>query len=636
MNEAAEQSQGVGINKRVAYVLGGILTLFLVYTAGFGTMTDSVQRGLPLMIAFAIIFLTVPIKATPSSNGAVNSVLFLINALFFIANILSITYIIWVEDDLVYRLGNPNTWDVLAFSAGFLCVVEAARRVTPPAFFWVVMAFIAYALFGNYIPGNFGHPGYPIGELVSYLYFSNEGIFGLALNVMVNVIFIFLLFGTMVEVSGLGNSIVKIGLALVGRLRGGPALSAIFASGLFGSISGSGASNVLTTGTFTIPLMSKVGYRPAFAGAVEAVASTGGHIVPPIMASTVFVMAEIIGVPYIQIAAAAAIPALLYYMCLFAIVYLRAHKDDIQPIPVGEAPSLFETLKKGGIFFLPVGLLILLLMRGFTPTYSCFYSVVFMLALMLLTGKPNRNPKAYLDICDTTARNSLMLFGCLASIGIIIGIIALTGVGVKFSILVSSIAEANLFYALTMAMVAAMILSMGMPVLPAYLLVVVVSGTALQKLGLTPLASHMFVFYFASLAGITPPVCISAYTAAGIAGSNPVRTAMLALWVGSIGFVIPYMFAYNPALLLMGTTSEILWVTSMCLVGIASFALCLEGYLRATLHIISRGIFLLAGLMLIFPDSSVNLIGLGTFAACFVVNFVFSTQLGARPKREAQ
>lgn len=635
MENTEGHSDGVRVSQRFAYGLGFILTMFLVYTAGFGTMTDSIQRGLPLMIAFAIMFLTVPIVKSQSSIAIVNHLLLAVNALFFLANILSISYIIWVEDDLVYRLGNPNTWDVLAFSAGFLCVIEAARRVTPPAFFWVVIAFVAYALFGNLIPGKFGHPGYEIGELVSYLYFSNEGIFGLALNVMVNIIFIFLLFGTMVEASGLGNSIVKIGLALVGRLRGGPALSAIFASGLFGSISGSGASNVLTTGTFTIPLMSKVGYRPAFAGAVEAVASTGGHIVPPIMASTVFVMAEIIGVPYIQIAAAAAIPALLYYMCLFAIVFIRAHKDGIQPIPRGEAPPLMQTLLKGGIFFLPVGLLVLLLMRGYTPTYSCFYSVVFMLALMLLTGKPGRNPKAYLDICDTTARNSLMLFGSLAAIGVIIGVIALTGVGVKFSILVTSIAEANLFYALTMAMLAAMILSMGMPVLPAYLLVVVVAGSALQKLGLTPLGSHMFVFYYASLAGITPPVCISAYTAAGIAGSNPVRTAMLALWVGSIGFVIPYVFAYNPALLLMGTASEILWSTSMCLVGIACFALCLEGYLRANLHIISRAVFLLAGLLLIWPDSAANLAGLGAFGACFAVNFVFGAQLGSRAEYEA-
>lgn len=568
-----------------------------------------------------MIFLIHPLKKDFSKvkRRWLKIIVRIVDGSLIIGNLFVIGYVILFEEQLARRLGSPTAFDAIICIIGFLCVLEACRRVAPPALVIVMLAACAYAIFGNYIPGAFGHRGYLIGDLIQYLYFSNEGIFGIGLKVMVNIIFVFLVLSTFLTATGIGRTIINAGLSLVGHLKGGPALSAVVASGLFGSICGTGSANVLATGTFTIPLMLKTGYKKNFAGAVEAVASSGGMFTPPIMASAAFVMAEILGIPYLRICIAAIVPALLYYTAVFIMVYLRACKENLEPLPKDERPHLGKTLKEGGIFFLPVILLIGLLIKGYTPPFAAFYSIVFLFFLSLLRKSTRGSLGDYIRILDKSARRSISLFACLAGIGIIIGVVSLTGLGIKFSLVITTFAGSNLLLCFIMVMMATLTLSMGMPTLPSYLLVIIVVGTALERMGAPVLAVHLFVLYFASMSSITPPVCMSAYAAAGISGGDPMKIGFNAVRLGLAGFIVPYVYVFSPALIFMGSAREIVLTIIRTFGGIVSVAIALEGYFLRKMKLFFRALLGVGGLALIIPNSMVNFTGLGLLVFGFVL-----------------
>lgn len=611
--------------------LGIILGLFILYTARFGLFGSAVQRGVPLAIMLTIIFLTSPIvKGDKKYSPYWRLILKIINIVFIFGSIASIFYLIIFEGEIAFRVGAPTLHDTIMSLLGFLGVLEAARRIAPKSLFVVVLLSIAYAVLGDFIPGEFGHRGFPLPDLIQYLFLSNEGIFGLALRVMVNFIFVFLLFSNILSETGVGRTIIDFGLSLTGKLKGGAALSAVVASAMFGSISGSGSSNVLATGTFTIPLMKEAKFEKNYAGAVEAVASSGGMFTPPVMASAAFILAELVGIPYVQLCYAAAIPALLYYVAVFAMIFLRACKQDLDPIPKEKQLDMKKILSRGGIYFLPIILLVYLLIIGYTPPYAAFYSIVLSLLLSLVKKNTRKNLFGYLKILDNGVRQARTIFASMAVIGVIIGTVSLTGLGIKFSIMITKLTGENLFLALLLAMSATLVLSMGMPTLPAYLLVIVILGRGLETLGIPLLAAHLFVFYFASMSSITPPVCMSVFAAAGISGGDPMKIAIHALRLGIVGFIIPYVYAFNPALILIGSLPEILFSVFVTLLSIIFLAVSLEGFFLIRTPLLLRLLFFAGSLFLLLSNVNAVLLYYGLFilvAAIIISIYLYKNKL---------
>ncbi|MBI5967485.1 MAG: TRAP transporter fused permease subunit [Deltaproteobacteria bacterium] len=595
--------------------MGVCLSLFLLYTSGFGEFRLALQRGFPLLLGSILIFLKFPmIKKRPEFPSGWNQFFLklerFIDAIFILASCFAIGYVIIFEEELALRIGMTTPLDNFVALVGIICVLEITRRATPSALFIITLACMAYVLLGPYIPGELGHRGYSLGRLVQYLYLSQEGIFGMAMGVMVSIIYVFVLLGAFLEATGAGKFVIDFAYSVTGRLRGGPALSAVVSSAMFGTISGSAVANVTGTGTFTIPLMKRTGYTARFAGAVEAVASTGGMIMPPVMGASAFVMSEILGIPYIKICIAAAVPAILYYICLFVVVYLRAWKEGLRGLPKEELPQRNVIIRESGIFFLPIVLLVILLLTGFTPPYACFFSIISLLGFSLVS-KSRLDWKGYLNILHAGARQSLVIFAALAGIGIVIGIISLTGIGVTFSTLITEVAGDSLLLALIMVMIGALILGMGVPPLAAYILMVVVAGSALESLGVPLFIAHMFVFYFGCMAPITPPVALAAYAAAGISGANPIQTGYTATRLGMVGFIVPFMFVYGPPLLMIGSFQEIIMAAVSATVGVVALGIASEGFILTSVKVPLRLILIAGGLALVYPGLITDLIGYG-------------------------
>jgi len=598
-----------------SFGVGVVISLFILYTSGFGQFRLALQRGFPLLLASVLIFLQFPLTRikgmSPEGRSPAYRVLEkAVNMLFILASCFAIGYVIVYEEDLALRIGMTTPLDNFVALVGIICVLEITRRATPTALFIITLASIAYVLLGPYIPGELGHRGYSFDRLVQYLYLSQEGVFGITIGVMVSIIYIFILLGAFLEATGAGKFVIDFAYSVTGRLRGGPALSAVVASALFGTISGSAVANVTGTGTFTIPLMKRTGYSSRFAGAVEAVASTGGMIMPPVMGASAFVMSEILGIPYIRICIHAALAAILYYLCLFVVVYLRAWKMGLRGLPKEELPQRRVIIRESGVFFMPIVLLVVLLVTGFTPPYACFFSILSLLGLSLVR-KSRLDWKGYLNILQKGARQSLVVFAALAGLGIIIGVISLTGIGVTFSTAITEVAGNSLLLALIMVMIGALILGMGVPPLAAYILMVVVAGSALESLGVPIFIAHMFVFYYGCMAPITPPVALAAYAAAGISGADPIQTGYTATRLGMVGFIIPFMFVYGPPLLLIGSVQEIFLAVISATVGVVALGIASEGFLFVPLHTFFRLMLILGGLALVYPGLITDLVGYG-------------------------
>ncbi|MBI4632790.1 MAG: TRAP transporter permease [Deltaproteobacteria bacterium] len=515
-------------------------------------------------------------------------------------------------------VGMIQTERVILGTAAVLLTLEASRRTVGMPFAVIVIVFLAYALLSPFMPGILRTKGITYDTCATYLYLDPQGILGVPLEVATTIVLVFVLFGQTITRVGVSRLFNDVAFSLMGRFRGGPAKAAVLASSLFGMISGSAVANVVTTGVFTIPLMKKAGYKPYFAGAVEAVASTGGQIMPPIMGAAAFLMATFLGVPYGKVALAAMIPAILYYWAVFIQVDLRAAKENLSGIPQSELPRFFQVLKES--WYLAIPLIVLVYALFFASMEAETAGLIGIVAALIL-GSLNRQlrVKTMFLLLRDCGKGLLEVGVTSAGAGIIIGILTLTGLAYLFSSILIGLANGNVFLLLVMSAIVSSILGMGMTVTAAYLLTVAIGAPALIEVGIPPLLAHFFIFYYAVLSFLTPPVCLAAYAAASIAGANMMKTASQAMRLGIAAYVVPFIFAYKPALLLQGSVVDIGEASLSALLGVTFLAIGLEGFLFTPLFWWKRIVLMIGGLVLMIPGILFDAIGLGIVSPVIII-----------------
>jgi TRAP transporter 4TM/12TM fusion protein len=581
-------------------LLGG---LYQLYIAAFGTDSTMSLRVTHWIFMAALCFLVYPISKKQNLFTKI------LDYVAVVAAVAPGFYILKTWSQSVMTIGLPTTLEVIFGIILVITVLEAARRTAGLTLTIVSGLFLAYALFGHMIPGVLGHREYSIDRLSSYLYLTMDGIYGIALGVSATYIVLFILFGAFLNVAGGGKLFIDLALGLTGKKKGGPAKAAIVSSAIMGTISGSPVGNVVTTGTYTIPLMKKSGYKDYEAGAIEAVASTGGMIAPPVMGAAAFIMADYLEVPYTTILLAAVFPAFLYYMSLFISAHLRANKKDLQAAAKEDLPDAKQAFKKGWYLLIPLVLLIVWLVIGWTPIKAAFYSIVSMFAIMLISPDRKNALKNLVVAIEDGIRGAIPVAAATAVAGIIVGVVNLTGLAVKFTSYMIQISNGSPLLMLIGVAFASLILGMGLPATAVYILLAALTAPALVEVGFTPLASHMFVFYFGIISAITPPVALCAYAASGISKSNPNKTGVEAFKFGMVAYIIPFIFAFNPALLMEGALTEIIVVATTSIIGVTFFAFGLERFIGQKLTGLEQILAFIGSIMLMIPESITDILG---------------------------
>ena len=513
-------------------------------------------------------------------------------------------------EQLVAQAGNYTQIDIAVAMVAIVLLFEACRRVVGVPILVVVGCFIAYAYFGNMIPGTFGHRGFTIQRIATHLYFTTEGIIGTPLAVCSTFIFLFILFGAFLERTGVGQFFIDIANSIAGKATGGPAKVAVISSALQGMITGSSVANTVGSGSFTVPMMKRMGYRPEFAAAVEAAASTGGQIMPPIMGAAAFLMAEMTGIPYSNIVIAAIVPAFLYFSGIMIMVHLEAKRYGLKGLPPEEIPNFFKLMFSYWYLLLPLIVLVTMMMTGYTPARSALVAIVVAIVVSMFRKETRMSPQTFLDALEGGARNIIGVAIACSVAGCIVGIVTLTGIGLKLAGGLLSLSGGNVLLALFFTMIASIVLGMGVPTTANYVIMATITAPVVLKLGIDLLPAHMFVFYFGIVADITPPVALAAYAGSAIARSNPLKTGVQATKLAIAAFLIPYVFALNPSLLLLGSTPiQVISVTITAFIGMFGVASAVEGYLFANMNPIVRIIALAGGLLLIIPGAATDIIG---------------------------
>jgi TRAP transporter 4TM/12TM fusion protein len=530
-----------------------------------------------------------------------------------LAAVITALYIgIWDYDRIITRMiyVDPLTpWDWVFGIIILLLVLEATRRIIGVPMALVGVLSLVYAYLGPYLPTRIAHPGFPLTQVLEHLYLTSEGIFGIPLGASATFIFLFVLFGAFLEKSGAGKFFIDLACGLAGGIRGGPAQVAVVTSALEGTVSGSAVANTIGSGTFTIPLMKSLGYKAHFAAAVEASASTGGQIMPPVMGVAAFILAEFVGIPYISVCVAALIPALLYFLAVGFMVDFEAAKLGLKGLPREMRPDLKKILREGLHLLLPLFALIYFLVEGYTAFRAAFYAIVVVIASSFLRKSTRMSLSSIVSALELGALNAIMVAVACASAGIIIGVISLTGLGVKFVALVVNFSQGILFLALPLVMLASLLLGMGVPTTAAYIMVAALAVPALVELGVDRLAAHLFAFYFACVSAITPPVAVAAYAGAGIARANPFLVGVTAVKLAIAAYIVPFMFVYGPALLFKGTAVEILTATVTASLGCYSLAAGVQGWLLGPANYPQRALLLASALALIKPGYMTDALG---------------------------
>ncbi|MBP5200779.1 MAG: TRAP transporter permease [Schwartzia sp.] len=583
------------------------VSFYHLYTAAFGPPVTLVHRSIHVAMILALGFLMYP--ATKNSDMTKPSILDWILAL------LSFAAPVYIWHDylgVVERAGNPNTTDLFMATMLVVLVLECSRRVTGNALTVLSIVFIIYGLYGREFPGMFMHRGYDWISLSNHFFANTEGIYGTSVSVAASYIFLFILFGAVMSKCGMGQFFNDIALALAGHTKGGPAKVSVIASGFLGSINGSAVANVVTTGAFTIPLMKKTGYSKEFAGAVEAAASVGGQLLPPIMGAAAFIMAEMISVQYSTIITWAAIPALLYYLSIILQVHLRAAKDGLTGLPKDQLPNRSEVMKKRSHLLIPVlFLLYMLFFSGTTVIYSAVLTIIVTVLVSMIREETRMSFRDLLDALADGAKQTVSVAVACACVGIIIGVCSKTGFGLTMANTIIALGATSLLFTLFFTMITCMILGMGLPSIPAYIITATIAAPALSKLGIPEGAAHMFSFYYAMFANLTPPVALASFAAAGLSGGNPMKTGIASVKLAIAGFIVPFMFVYAPQLMLIDTTlTEGLWVAASASVGVVLIAAAVEGYLMAPIAGWLRVVAAAGSLLLIKPGIETDAIGL--------------------------
>ncbi len=609
--EAATRTFVQPLMKRFFYVLCIVVSLYHFVTSLVGTPVILEHRSLHVAMMLTLGFIMYPLAAKSSRSNVpwYDWILIVLSV--------SVAAYVWIDYlGIVERAGMPNMADTVVATILVVLVLESARRLTGWALPGLSLVFIAYGLFGRNLPGMFAHRGYTWEQLVNHFFANTEGIYGSSVSVAASYIFLFILFGVVMSKSGMGAFFNDISMALAGHSKGGPAKVSVIASGLLGSINGSAVANVVTTGAFTIPLMKKTGYSKEFAGAVEAAASVGGQLLPPIMGAAAFIMAENLAVQYSVIVVHAAIPALLYYLGIMIQVHLRASKNGLVGLPREQLPKVAIVLREKGHLLAPIAfLLYMLFFSGTTVLYSAVLSIMVTVLVAALRKTTRINFKAVCDAFAEGAKATVSVAVACACVGIIIGVSSKTGFGLTMANTIIMMGSENLLFTLVFTMITCMILGMGLPSIPAYIITAAIAAPALAKLGIPPIAAHMFAFYFAMFANLTPPVALASFAAAGISGGDPMRTGFSSVKLAIAGFIVPYMFIYSPQLLLINTSFlEGLRVSIGACIGVLMIGVAVEGYLFTRVNILLRVVAVVGALALIDSKIVSDVIGLAVLA----------------------
>ncbi|HZK67611.1 MAG TPA: TRAP transporter permease [Chloroflexota bacterium] len=592
-------------------VVAATMSLFHLYTTLFGFFDAPIQRSIFLSFVMFLGYALYPLRYRPE---AMKGLRFppIWDLVLMALGVSAGAYIVVNYQDIVMNMGNPTQTDIIMGAMTILLVLELCRRAAGPVLTVVCAIFLLYALFGSYVPGFLGHRGYSFERVVSHMYLTTEGIFGIAAGVATTYVFMFILFGAFLLRTGTGQFIIDIAVSSLGNFSGGPAKVAVFASGLMGTINGSSVANVVGTGSFTIPLMKSIGYKPYFAGAVEAAASTGGQLMPPVMGAGAFLMAEITGIPYSQIIIAAALPAVLYYTGVLTGVHLEAKRTGLMGLPREQLISPWKVIKERGLLLVPVAAVVYMLLNGYTPPYAAIVGIGTSIVAGAILPTTRVHPRQYWEALVQGARDAVGVSVAILAIGFIMGSATLTGAGLKIANGILMLSGGNLFLTLVFTMFASLLLGMGLPTTANYLVTSTIAAPALVQAGVPLLPAHLFVFYFGIIADLTPPVALAAMAGAGIAGSKPLQTGVQAFKLGAPAYLIPYVFCYAPQITLIGYPFlESLQAAFTALLGVTALGISIMGWMFTNVPWWQRVPLFAAAFLMIVPGLQTDLMGLG-------------------------
>jgi len=602
--------------------VAAVFALFHLWASVVGTLATLQQNYIHLAFALVLIYLTRP--ATDPAGRLGWARWSIDGPLIGISILLGVYPVLYFLDIANRGAGDPTEFEVWLGVAATVIVIDATRRMLGWALPVLAILALAYAFLGPDLPGVFAHRGFSLERISATLYLTTSGISGTPLQVSATYVAIFVIFAAFLDVSGAGRFFIEWSYAGLGWMRGGPAKVAIAASAMMGTVSGSAVANTVATGTFTIPIMKRAGMRPAFAGAVEATASSGGQIMPPVMGAAAFIMVEIIGISYGELMVAAAIPAILYFLAVFAMVDFEVAKRGIRGLPRSELPDAWKIFKGGWFLLAPLMVLIYLLVYiEYTPTKSAFFAALTVVVVSWIRAETRMGPAKLLEALRQGGLAILEVAAVCACAGIVIGILLLTGLALRLSGIMIDLSGGNLFVLMLITMVVSLILGMGLPTSAVYVILAILVAPAMIEVGVAPIAAHMFIFYFGVLANVTPPVAIAAYAGAGIAGANPSTTGLIAFRLALAGFILPFMWVYEPALLMQGDTVRILLAIGTGVVGILALAGGLQGYLfGANARWYERVLLCVGALCLMKPGLLTDGLGFGMLTVVLAIRFL--------------
>ncbi len=602
------------------------MSAFHLYTAAFGTLLSMKQRSLHILFAFIL-----GLALYPASKWSKKERPSIFDFGLMIVAAVVFGYIFMNVEAIAIKGGQMTRIDYIFGVLAILLTLEVTRRVVGPELPIVTIVFLLYAYFGRKMPGMLAHRGFNIQRIVSHMYLTTEGIMGTPIAVSSTFVFMFILFGSFLDKTGVGKFFIDFAFSLTGHTKSGPAMTSVLSSGLMGSISGSSVANTVTTGAFTIPLMKKTGYEPYYAGAVEAASSTGGQIMPPVMGAAAFIMADFTGFKYVSIIKAALIPAILYYIAIGTMVHLEASKKNLKGIPRAQLPKVKDIFLSSGYLVVPLVIIIYMLIKQYTPTYAALVGIIAAVVIASIASIIKKdgffNYRTVLEAMDAGAKAALGVICACACAGMVVGVVTLTGFGLRIAEMIVQISGGNLLLTLFFTMFASLILGMGLPTTAKYIVLATMAVPALTKLNVNLMAAHLFILYFGVVADVTPPVALAAYAGAGIAGANSMKTGVQAFKLSMAAFIIPYIFALNPALIMVaGTSGNVIeWLPFIsaipnilsAIIGIICLGGAMEGYLFYHAKFYERIILLAAALALLSPGWITDIVGISVIVLLY-------------------
>lgn len=634
MTDATASPTGAfrAIPRAMIAVIAIATAAFFIYTAWYGSYPALIQRSIMLGSAMCLVFLGWAQRTPP--NTLKHKVLLVSLYLGVASSVVTMGFIVMNFQVIAESAGFYGQTEVVLATIMVGTLLFATWLAFGPALPIIAIAFILYALFGREMPDILSHRGLKWNSLMAGNYLTTKGVLGVPLGVVADVVLYFLLFSSFLAATGASDTFVRLSQLMVGRMRGGPAKIAVVGSGLLGSISGSAVANVAASGTFTIPMMKRVGYAPHFAGAVEAVASSGSQLMPPVMGAAVFIMADMLQVGYGTIILAAVFPALIYYINLFLVVDLEASKKGLRGLDAFEKDKTRELLKDSGYLLAPLVVLFGMVMLQYSPRYAALLSLALLLALNLLQPRHRLSFRALVNALIDGMTSVAPVAVAVAVAGIVVGVVEVTGLGLNLTTIMAKAAENSLLLLLILTMISSIVLGMGLPTVACYIILALIIAPVMVRLGVPPLAAHMFVFYFGTLSAITPPVALGSFTAAGIAGASPLQTSVTSLRIALPAFLMPYIFVFQPGLLFQGDVLGLLVPLLNVSIAVVGLSAATVGYFRGHVGLPRRAMFLVGALMAFAPDHLSDVLGAALIALAIAIGEFTRPRPGLIPTRE--